>query len=106
MTRDVYRKIREENSFSMYSLICFRFGTVAYAELGDELFDTDMIDGETVTLLNPTKSAQDTCDYLYEKKNGLNEYDLESCASYQSLIVHDRQCKSRRKSEEDLFLFE
>lgn len=84
--------------------ICFRFGTVAYAELGDELFDTDMIDGDTVTLLNPTKT-QDTQDYLYEKKNSLNEYDLESCAPYQSLI-HDHQCKSRKKSEEDLFLFE
>jgi len=86
-------------------LVCFRFGTVAYAELGDELFDTDMIDGDAVTLLNPTKSAQDTRDYLYDKNGGLNEYDLESCAPYQNLIVHDHQCKSRRKSE-DLFLFE
>jgi hypothetical protein len=88
----------------VYFFICFRFGSVAYAELGDELFDTDMIDGDTVTLLNPTKS-QDANDYLYEKKNSFNEYDLESCASYQCLM-HDHQCKSQMKSEEDLFLFE
>ncbi|XP_022160490.1 uncharacterized protein LOC111026679 [Myzus persicae] len=78
-----------------------KFGSVAYAELGDELFDADMIDGDTVTLLNPTKSTRDALDYAYEKKNGISECDLESCAPYRGLI-RDHRCKSRRKSEDDL----
>ncbi|XP_003247937.1 uncharacterized protein LOC100570020 [Acyrthosiphon pisum] len=78
-----------------------KFGSVAYAELGDELFDADMIDGDTVTLLNPTKSSRDALDYAYEKKNGFGECDLESCAPYRGLI-RDHRCKSRRKSEDDL----
>ncbi|XP_060850033.1 uncharacterized protein LOC132929025 [Rhopalosiphum padi] len=78
-----------------------KFGSVAYAELGDELFDADMIDGDTVTLLNPTKSSQDALDYAYEKKNGFGECDIESCAPYRGLI-RDHRCKSRRKSEDDL----
>lgn len=78
-----------------------KFGSVAYAELGDELFDSDMIDSDTVTLLNPTKSSRDALDYAYEKKNGFGECDLESCPPYRSLI-RDHRCKSRRKSEDDL----
>lgn len=87
-------------------VFCFRFGSVAYAELGDELFDTDMVDGDTVTLLNPTKSPEPP-DRLHGNKG--NECDdLESCASYQSLLVHhDRRFQnSGRRSEEDPFPYE
>lgn len=75
--------------------------------MGDELFDTDMIDGDAVTLLNPTKSL-DAPDYPYEKKCNLNEYDLESCVPDRvRLAAHDHhRCKSRRKSEEEMLLFE
>lgn len=84
---------------------------MAYAELGDELFDGDMVDGDTVTLLNPTKlppGPDDDCSPpAYGHKTAAAEYDAESCASYQSLAVrHEHRCKSRRRSEEDLFLFE
>lgn len=87
-----------------------RFGAVAYAELGDELFDGDLVDGDTVTLLNPTKPTpgpdDDCAPPPYGRKTAAVEWDAESCASHQSLVRHEYQRKSRRRSEEDLFLYE
>lgn len=87
---------------------------MAYAELGDEqLFDADIVDGDTVTLLNPTKWPPDSgdCSWRGDRTADGCEYDPESCAPYQSLIAaHDRRPrrKSGRRSEDDpgLFLFE
>lgn len=67
---------------------------MTYAELaGDEqLLDADIVDGDTVTLLNPTKWPDS------------GEYDPESCGPYHSLIApHDRRprCKTRRRSDDD-----
>ncbi|VVC45179.1 Hypothetical protein CINCED_3A007722 [Cinara cedri] len=86
-----------------------KFGAVAYAELGDELFDGDMVDADTVTLLNPTKpppGQDDDCGLPPYDRKIAAEYDAESCASYQSLVRHEHRYKSNRRSEEELFLFE
>lgn len=90
---------------------------MAYAELGDEqLFDADMVDGDTVTLLNPTKWPPDSggggdCSWRGDRTaNGGCEYDPESCAPYRSLMIaaHDRRPRrksGRRLSEDDPELF-
>ncbi|XP_050520059.1 uncharacterized protein LOC126893686 isoform X2 [Daktulosphaira vitifoliae] len=96
--------------------IIYIFGAATYAEIqGNDLFDSEIIDGDMVTLLSPTKPRdfQNTSVGLFENKTCdlfENEHHMESCNSFVDLRLDQKLCKtlliSEKNSEEDLLLFE
>ncbi|XP_050442122.1 uncharacterized protein LOC126846574 [Adelges cooleyi] len=99
-----------------------KFGAVTYTELqGDDPFDSELIDGDAITLLNPTKSRdyRNSVAEPYENKLcDLTEYvhRIESCAALPAGPKNDRRFRSgqqqqlsrsrKNSEEEDLLLFE